>query len=148
MLLVVFALAAWVVFGGPSGTPEGWGHDFDAAVAEGERAGRPVVAAFHSHGCPPCAAMDRYVLRSPAVKEILRTFEPVQVDAASRPDLLQRFDIAGTPTYVVIAPGGRPVAQVSGYYSAEAFAEFLARAAAMSVNAVTPTGGTSPPAVP
>ncbi len=103
----------------------GWSDDYESALAESTATGRPLVLAFHSQGCPPCAIMDRTVLTQSVVQQTLGRFVPVRLDVGQHPALAARFDVMGTPTYTLVDATGNTVSQVSGYLSVEEFLRFL-----------------------
>ena len=105
--------------------PEGWGHDYEAAMIEAIEKQHPVLIAFHSNNCPPCVAMDRYVLTTPIVIEAVKRFTPVVVDMYRRSDLAEKFAVNGTPTYVIIDHDEKPIDQIVGFHEANDFVSFL-----------------------
>ena len=131
-LTPVFVAIALVVLyyavAGHSTPPQGWGSDYAAAIGTASETDRNVVVAFYSKGCPPCAAMDRNVLGSEAVRGELAGFVPVRVDAFQERELANRFGVQGTPTYAVIDPQGRLLARCDGYQPEERFVAFLRQA--------------------
>lgn len=122
MVVLYYAVA------GRSTPPQGWGSDYAAAMGAASETQRNVVVAFYSKGCPPCAAMDRNVLGSEAVRSELAGFVPVRVDAFQERELANQFDVQGTPTYAVVDPQGRLLARCEGYQPVERFVAFLRQA--------------------
>ncbi len=112
----------------PVGHPAGWGEDFDAALQQAAAADKNIVVAFHSDGCPPCAAMDRTVLPSEAVQRSLGDFIPVRVNVAYNLELARRYFVQVTPTYAVLSPSGKLLARTDGYHTEEMFIAFLQQA--------------------
>ena len=116
----------------PGSIPEGWGTDYQAARAEAARTagsksdGRKVLIAFYMAGCPPCAAMDRLVLSTAAVRSALEAFVPVRVDVDQDRELANHFEVFGTPTFAVVDADGRILAKCEGYQPVAAFIKFLA----------------------
>ncbi|WP_261367321.1 trypsin-like peptidase domain-containing protein [Aporhodopirellula aestuarii] len=67
-----------------------------------------VLLEFSSSNCPPCRAMQ------PIVSELIARGVPVrQVDVHSEPQLVQRYKIRSTPTYVILREG-REVTRLIG----------------------------------
>lgn len=113
-----------------SAPPAGWLEDVDAGFAQARAESKNIVMAFNSSGCAPCSAMDRTVLSAQVVQAALTQFVPVRVDAFNRRDLMDKYDVAGTPSYVVATPDGRPVSQTMGFQPVEEFLRFLKEASA------------------
>ena len=113
-----------------SAPPAGWLEDVDAGFAQARAEHKNIVMAFNSHGCAPCSAMDRTVLSAQVVQAALTQFVPIRVDAFNRRDLMDRYDVAGTPSYVVATPDGQPLAQTMGFQPVEEFLRFLKEASA------------------
>jgi len=127
-LVLILGVLAFYVYGSRSvEEPPGWGHDYQAALVEAKASGRNVLLAFHSPGCPPCAAMDRTVLRSEAVRDAMASFVPVRIDAWESPDVSKRYQVFATPTYVIARPDGTPMSAAHGFLSEEEFVSFLNR---------------------
>lgn len=125
----------------------GWSDDYESAVAESTATGRPLVLAFHSQGCPPCAIMDRTVLTQSVVQQTLGRFVPVRLDVGQHPALAARFDVMGTPTYALVDATGNTVYQVSGYLSVEEFLRFLKQASSPTKTPAS-SADTQPPTHP
>jgi thioredoxin-like negative regulator of GroEL len=122
--MLVALLAFWFV-SRPLGAPPGWGSDFDAAVKEAATTSKNVLVAFHSENCPPCVAMDRTVLRADVVQKTISTFVPVRVDITESPRVAAMFGVFATPTYVILSPEGKLLAQTKGYQSEEEMLRFF-----------------------
>jgi len=146
--VVVFFLFLLLVIR-PEVTAAGWGGDFDAAMAQAKKTGRPVVVAFHGKYCPPCHVMERTVLGKPEVQKALEDFVPVRIDPEDHPDVAGRYRIQATPTYLVLTPDGTPVNMLVGAQSVEDFVSFLHLSAGLAADtppepkaeAPSPSGG-------
>lgn len=129
-LLIAATLAVYFFVTRPAAAPPGWGTDFDSAMREAGASGKNVVVAFHSEGCPPCAAMERTVLRSDVVRTALDKFIPVRVDVTHPSESAARYLVEGTPTYLVLSPNWRLLGRAVGYQSEEAMLRLLQTAGA------------------
>jgi len=80
--------------------------DFDKAIAEGT-----VVAMFHADWCPDCRFID------PFMPEVEKAYEGkirfVAVDRDRFPELVERYDIFGIPSFVAFQDGKETVRFVS-----------------------------------
>ena len=124
--LFVVALAVFaVVFGRPGAAPAGWGGDFEVALEQAKSGRRHVVVAFHGDYCPPCLAMDRFVLGKQAIRDALVDFVPVRIDPKDHNELARKYEIYATPTYVVINSDGALIHKIVGPQDVEEFVSFL-----------------------
>lgn len=105
------------------------------ALAEAKATGRPVVVDFTGYTCTNCRYMEANVFPQPAVAAAFERFVRLRLytDDLEEGEALQRYQLETTgtvalPTYALLSPDGRLLAQHSGLASAEAFAAFLARA--------------------
>ncbi len=137
-LFVVVVVVFAVVFGRPGAAPAGWGGDFEVALEQAKSGRRHVVVAFHGDYCPPCLAMDRFVLGRQAVRDALVDFVPVRIDPNDRIELARKYEIYATPTYVVINPDGALIHKVVGQQDVEEFVAFLQTSLGMAANAQSP----------
>lgn len=127
-LLAVAAIALYLFWTRPAAPPVGWGENFEAAVSEAKSANRPLLIEFHSEGCAPCLLMERQVLSDARVQTAVRAFVPVRVDAFQRVELMQRYEIPGTPAFVIADANGNSVKQIIGSRTIDEFLEFLQQA--------------------
>jgi len=147
VLLLAFVFGAFFYVTRSPAPPAGWGGDLDAALKQAAEQQKPVVIAFHMPNCSPCSVMDRTTLRADVVNDALKSFVPVRVDAARRPDIAGKYGVPGTPTYVVLSPDGAPIAQVAGFQSTEDFVGFLGNARS-KITPAKPAPAALPPAAP
>ena len=81
-----------------------WGR---AAFEEARAAQVPVLLALGPRWCSATAAMMRGAYADPRVADVLDDrFVPIRVDAEARPDVAERYGLAGWPTTVFLTPDG------------------------------------------
>lgn len=117
VVAIVLGQSFWCVRGTLAGEAAGtWRTDFAAAEAEAERDQKPLLVHFSATWCRPCSKMDREVLKSKDVKQLLADrFVGVKVDSDQHPDLVQRFNIQLLPSDVIIDPtNGRVLKESQG----------------------------------
>lgn len=86
---------------------DAWKHDFTEAATDAKKSGRPLLVHFSATWCPPCQQMERNVLHTPEVQELLsKHFVAVMIDADTDPDLSTHFKVKSLPTDIAIAPDG------------------------------------------
>ncbi len=125
VLLVFCFLALYFVASRPATPPEGWGTDFDAGLADAKSSGKHLILNFYMEGCGPCVYMDREILVAEKVKNELKSFVPIRVDADKERELANRFGVLGTPTFAVVTWDQRLVAKSEGMQQVDDFVRFL-----------------------
>ncbi len=87
-----------------------WRTDFDSAVAEARRTGRPLLVDFSASWCPPCVAMQHDVWPDPAVERaVAQQYVPVAVDVDRNGDVADRYRIETIPTILVLDGQGQVI---------------------------------------
>ena len=85
-----------------------WHTDFDAAQAEANRLGLPLLAHFYADWCGPCRAMESSVLNAAEVRGVLGVkCVAVKVNIEHRRDVASRFGVSALPTDVFVGPDGK-----------------------------------------
>ncbi len=144
LIFIGAVLAVFSALNRPAPALEGWGTDFDAAVAESAATDRPVLVAFSMERCGPCAAMATSVLPSEEVRATLGSFVPVYIDVDVQREVANRYSVRATPSFAVMDKEGRVLAQCSGYQPVEEFVAFLDRAASQAEGAIAGSARSSP----
>lgn len=122
------AQVAPVPSSGPSRSPN-WHSSFEQALQEAQRLNRPLLVHFYSEWCTPCRRMDREVLRQADVQSRLgRRFVVARIDADMHPELVERFNIRGLPSDVVLTPTGEVLESSEGFRERPVFLAGLDRA--------------------
>jgi len=105
-----------------------WKSDFQAAQAEAQKRGVPMVLHFYADWCGPCQRMEREVLNSLSVKRQLnQSLIGVKVNSDKHPLLAQQFKINSLPTDVFLSPGGHEIGRNSGFVTAMSYTSKLSR---------------------
>src|SRR5712691_5654264 len=87
--------------------PEVWKQDYAKAVADAKQSGQPLLIHFFMTSCPPCRQMERDVLHSNEVRDLLsKHFVAVLINTDAHPELLMQFNVQVCPTDIVIGPDG------------------------------------------
>lgn len=110
---------------------QAWHDRFEDAQQAAGASGRPILAAFHSVGCGPCAKMQQETLEDPEVAAVIRDrFEAVQVNALNRQDLATSHLVAFYPTVKFIDASGVTVYDCQGFIPSDDFLGVMQRALA------------------
>lgn len=115
----------------------GWRDGAAEPVASWTADGRPALVYVHAPTCGPCRRMERDVF-SPAAP-LLARLNRIGLDlsdhdaphpgAPSPADRARALGAAATPSFILIAPDGAPLAHATGFLDAQAFTLLLAYAA-------------------
>ena len=107
---------------------EAWNQNYDQAVAESKTTGRPLLVHFYAKWCLPCRQMERDVLHSNDVRDLLsKDFVAVLVDCGAHPELQMQFNIQSLPTDIVLGPDGAVLLRSEGSRDKKAYLTQLAR---------------------
>jgi thiol:disulfide interchange protein len=90
---------------------QGWLTSLPAGIERARREGKPLCVDFWASWCKSCLAMERTTFKDPRVLRRLDDFVKVKYRAET-PDespvreVLDRFEVLGLPTYIVLVPDG------------------------------------------
>jgi thioredoxin-related protein len=108
----------------------GWVTDFRRGIELARSQGKEVLIYFYGEHCPYCIHMEEFVLGDPEVDSYIRErFVVVSLNSEEVPELSRRFNVFGTPYFVVYDPeGDRIVLRIFGSREREDFLNLLIRA--------------------
>ncbi len=104
-----------------------WRTDYDAALAEGKKTGKPILIDFSATWCPPCQEMKRSAWPDSRVASLATTkFIPLamDVDSAGAKDPAAKYGISTIPSIVIVDSDGKVLRQGS-FMSADELSAFL-----------------------
>jgi len=106
--------------------------DLDAALAQAERRGVPVVMVFKTRWCPPCNQLWSEVLTDPEHQADLEPYVRAWFDAdlPASWDAKIRYQVGGYPTTVVCTASGEVLGRIEGYEEPVAWLAAVREAAA------------------
>ena len=111
----------------PAGQELPWNTDLQAAIAESQKTGKPLLVDFSASWCPPCQVMKHEVWTDAAVKRTVEEkFVPVylDVDQPETRESAQRYSISSIPAVLVLDANGQVLRQAS-FMNASQTLEFL-----------------------
>jgi thioredoxin-like negative regulator of GroEL len=105
-----------------------WRTDFQAAMSESQRTGKPMLVDFTATWCGPCQDMRRTTWSDPNVARALSDYIPVQVDLDAHPELAARYGVNEIPCIALCDGVGKPVAGHLGELSIDQLLSWLKQA--------------------
>jgi len=108
-------------------TPYSWIEDLDGAIAAARASGKRVFLYFEAEWCGPCHIMDQWIWTDAEVVEALEAgFVGVKLDGDIEKDHVQRYEVKGYPTILIVDPASSMViSSVVGYQSSQDLLDFL-----------------------
>ena len=108
---------------GPKTIP--WRPDFEQALADGQKSGRPVLTYLYTDTCTYCKEMEASTFKDPLLVEEMRDqYLWVKLNAETNPvgsQLREQFAVSSYPTIVVTDYDGSEIDRLSGYIKASDF---------------------------
>jgi thiol:disulfide interchange protein DsbD len=96
-----------------------WLHDEAEAVRIARQEGKPIVIDFWAEWCAACKELDRTAWSDPRVRDELRRFVPLKIDATSDSPAVtaafEKYRVVGMPSVIFIDSKGRELpARITG----------------------------------
>lgn len=121
-----------------------WTYDVDKGLAKAKKENKPMMVDFMAVWCPPCHAMEDSTFTSPDVIKKASAFVPVRIDidkkrevAAKYGALARKYGGIGIPNVLFMAPDGRKLKHIVGYYAPQQFIAAMDSALATLKEGVT-----------
>ena len=84
-----------------------WQTNFESAMAQAKKSGKPMFVDFYATWCGPCKALDATVFPDPRVVKASRSYVMVKVDGDKRADLIKKYNVEGYPSMGFFSPSGK-----------------------------------------
>ena len=98
-----------------------------AAVARARTTKAVTLIEFFAEWCGPCKVLERTILGSSQVREVLERFERVKVDTDQYVEPSDYFKVVGLPTLVVLDSAGAEIYRREGMIEADELARVLSQ---------------------
>lgn len=101
--------------------------DFQQALDRARSGGQIVMVDVYTDWCGWCKKLDRETYSDRRVREALREFVPIKVNAEKGGrSVAEKYGVHGFPTILFVAADGRVVRKVQGYVDADELLRILA----------------------
>ncbi len=121
--VVVAVIGVSGLFAAEAEAPIAWTPFSDAALTSAVSAGRPALIDFQATWCLPCREMERTTFRDPEVVRAARDFATLMADVTAQDErsdaLMERWGVAGVPTYLLLGPDGQERRRFVGFVPVE-----------------------------
>jgi thioredoxin-related protein len=94
-------------------------------IAGSPKVNKPVLLAFESRQCRWCAMMNKYTFRDREVVRLADRFVCAKIAFSPGADDTTKYNVQGTPTYVIVGRNGGEIARHSGFLRPTEFEAWL-----------------------
>ena len=105
-----------------------WMQNYEHAIAESRRTGRPMLIKVSASWCQYCERMQRETYADPAVtRDIRGSYIPVALDGDRDRRLIEALGVKTLPATLIVTPDLRIVDRVEGFRTARQMTQMLGR---------------------
>ena len=83
-----------------------WHHNYDEAIAEAQKANKPIFIDFRADWCTICKDLERNVFPAPSVNVLFKRMVLLKVDATNPGEkinaLMKKYQVVGLPTLIIL----------------------------------------------
>ena len=107
-----------------------WLTDYQEALDIAREQQKPILLHFFATWCGPCRSMDRQVLHTADVKQVLGAeVIGVKIDSDKNPAIIKKFGVGSLPSDIVIDPDGNVLYRGSGFKSKNNYISMISSSA-------------------
>ncbi len=103
-----------------------WRDSWQGALAEAQKANKPLVLELYLEGCPHCRRLHEETHADQTVATALNTrFIPVRLEGRAHMDIVKQFNVTGAPTTLIFSPEGQELHRFAGFYPPQEYLKEL-----------------------
>lgn len=105
-----------------------WQPDYETAVKVAKEQNKPILLELYLDTCSHCARLHRETLVDPGVvTAVNEKFVPVRVEGRGRMDIVQKFEVRGAPTTIILSPGEEEKHRFVGFHNPSEYLQELGK---------------------
>ena len=113
----------------PESTAVDWKTDFEVALAESAKTGKPILIDFTASWCPPCVVMKKEVWPDREVGQAVNEQSIpllLDIDLPQNKSLAIRYDVSSIPSLILVDAEGK-VLRSGGYMTSSEVIDFVSK---------------------
>jgi thioredoxin-like negative regulator of GroEL len=117
-----------------------WQRDFESALEQAKRTGKPILIDFWAEWCGWCHRLDKTTYGDPEVVRLSGDFISVKIDTegnAADVAVAVRYNVSSLPTIAFLSPTGVQLKRVTGYQGPSQFPKTMHKALAIAETVMT-----------
>jgi thioredoxin-related protein len=99
--------------------------EYEKALQDGKKDGKPIMLYFSSQSCPYCALMEQGTLADKEITKILTGFHVVKIPVEGNRVLAIRYRVNVFPTFWFLEGSGKRIVETPGYMDKPVFKRLL-----------------------
>ncbi|MFP3867410.1 MAG: thioredoxin family protein [Desulfobacteraceae bacterium] len=107
-----------------------WLGDYQAGLEQAQADNKPLLLELYMEGCPHCARLHKETHADPQViQKVNEGFIPVRLEGRSHMDVVNKFEVKGAPTTLIVSPQGQEQRRIVGFHAPSDYLKELAAVA-------------------
>ncbi len=103
-----------------------WNTDLNSAFSTAQSTNKLVLVDFYAPWCTYCKQMDEKTFSDPRVQQKLSSnYVLVKINGDQNPDLVQKYQVYGYPTILILDSSENVVKNISGYQDPDTFLNLI-----------------------
>ena len=105
-----------------------WLHDWDAAIKEARKKNYPIFLDVYASWCEYCKILHNEIYPSTKINSELKKFITVSIDGEKSPEIMQKFDLKGFPSIILLDKNGYELEKINGVIKEEPLIKIIRKA--------------------
>ncbi len=102
-----------------------WNTDMNSALNMAQNTNKLILVDVYAPWCGYCKEMDKETLQNPEVQQKLSNYVLLRINGDENPELMQKYQVYGYPTVLIIDPRGNLVKRIYGYQTPQNFVNMI-----------------------